>query len=439
MVQNIAKSTITHILLICALLVTIRAISLPFGLDQYGYDYGFYSYAVTHTPLDSPAYFLGQVNDYGNHLFMVLNWLGLPQIQSLEFLFLLFSVLASIVFYFYLKKYSLFATALGSSLLILSIPQTLHYSMFLWKGMYGQLLLLLAFLCLQNSKQILALLPTAFLLITHKTTSIIALSSLGLSYLFEVKKYRWVTLGVVLLFALIFLFALNGYEYIQALFKSDIRDGIFMTIKEYLLYSWYLLPLAGYGIWHSIKSRVELHWLSMLVITSLVIIFQGVFHQRLILFADLSLILFSSLTIHYLKLNYTYKIVVILVIAGVALNNLLVFSKDLSPQITQTEIVEIKNFSKNHQGAFVLALSAQDGPWLLANLSGNIRLAAPGLFEDERSLVQWQNFWIQPKNTSFLNLFPQPLYLYEKSSKVYSEPWECLENVSENFYKYICN
>lgn len=427
-----------QIILVVGLIVTVRFISHPAGNDQYGYDYGFYAYTVQHTPLDSPAYFIGQVNDYGNHLFMILNWLRLPQLESLNILFIVFTALAGVLMFLYLRKYSLLAGCIGAGLMALSIAQTQSYDMFLWKNAYGQVLLLITFLLIQAKNYVWSAFPFALLLITHKTTSLLAIISLSTEFIFLKTKYRlWFLFGM-LAAAGIFLFGLNGYQYIKTLQDSEVRNGIFLSFKEYLSFSWYLLPLAVWGIYQSIKRRKELAWLSLTLLTLFMIFAGTIFHQRMIFFLDLSLIVFSALSIHYLPSKRSLKLVaaaVVIIIASVGLIN---FTKQIQPAITETEIKEIQAFSTYHQGAFVLAINSLDGPWLLANLSGNIRLAAPGQFEDTNSLVQWQMFWQNPTNSKFLSTYPSPLYLYLRSNQSQLSNWQCLNKVSQNFYEYTC-
>ena len=426
-------------ILIFAIIVTIRLFLNPLGMDQYGYDYGFYSYAVQHTPLDSPAYFLGQVNDYGNHLFVILNWLRLPQIPSLQILFLVFHAIAGILLFIYLRKYSLFSAVFGVFLFCFSIAQTQLFTMFLWKGAYGQTLLLIIFLLLQQKKFYWEFIPIALLFITHKTTTVITVLSLVPHYLFVKKtKYGFIIPLLVLCGAGI-IFLLTQHQQISNLLESEVRNGIFLKVSDYIKHSWYLIPFASYGIYRSLKEKTEITWLSILVISVSFIISGTIFYQRIILFTDLALITFSAISISYLKINTPKKIVIVALASIIGLFSLLVFSKNITPQITKSEILEIKKFSEDHQGAFVLATNSQDGPWLLANLGGNIRLGAPGLFEDQNSKVEWQEFWKQPKNKLFLNQFPQPLFLYQKSYITIDEKWECISKLTDNFYLYTCN
>lgn len=438
-------TSISIYILIAIFIVAVMFLTHPLGFNNYGYDYGFYSYAIQHTPLNSIAYLLGQVNDYGNHIFVFINWIRLPQLPTLNFLFLSFFVIAGILFYEQIKKYGTVAVLVGVSLFTLSIAQNQTFTMFLWKAAYGQVLLLLIFLLIQHHKKYFReLLPLVVLFISHKTSTIITLLSLIPYYLFSNLKRKVLIFAGLGVAGLIFIFFLDAGQYIKQLLNSDVQNGLFLTVTDYLKYSWYLIPMASYGVYLSIKSKTNLPWLGLLGASLIFIVFQITFYQRLLAYADLALIFFNVIAIYELKERTKQQTIIGILVIALALLGLVQFSKnDLKPQISETEITEIRDFSDNHQGAFVLSLSAQDATWLLANLGGNVRLASAGLFEDKFSKPVWQNFWVSPKNESFLNSFPQPLYLYERSTIFYPDqqtnPWHCLQKISTHFYKYTCN
>jgi len=438
-------TSLTIYTLIAIFIIAVMFLTHPLGFNNYGYDYGFYSYAIQHTPLNSISYLLGQINDYGNHLFVFINWMRLPQLPTLHFLFISFFAIAGILFYEQIKKYGAVAVLTGVSLFTLSIAQNQTYTMFLWKAAYGQVLLLLIFLLIQRHKKYFwELIPLAVLFITHKTTTIISLLSLIPYYLFSTVKQKVIIIIGLGVAGFIFTFFLNGENHIRQLLNSDVQNGLFLTVTDYLKYSWYLIPLASYGVYLNIKSKTNLPWLGLLTVSLIFIVFQITFYQRLLAYADLALIFFNVIAIYELKEKTKQQTIIGILIIALALFGLIQFYKnDIKPQILESEITEIKSFSDNNQGSFILSLSAQDGPWLLANLGGNVRLASAGLFEDRFSKPVWQNFWANPKNEGFLDSFPQPLYLYQRSTIFYPDqqtrPWQCLKKISPHFYKYTCS
>ncbi len=425
-------------ILICGFVVTIHLAVHPLGFNNYGYDYGFYAYAIQHTPLDSLRYLAGQVNDYGNHLFVFINWLRLPQLPALHILFVTFYALSGVIFYLILRRYGRIAAMTGVILLALSIAQTQSYSMFLWKTAYGQLLLLIMFLLIQNKKAYWELLPFALIIITHKTSAIIATASLIPYYIFGEIKHKTALFVILLSGILVFLFGLNGYHYIQQLLNSNVQNGQFINITDYLRHAWYLIPLSIFSVFSSVRHKNHLQWLGLLVVSLVFILFQLTFFQRIILYMDLALIYFASLSIAQLSVKQKYKFIISGLVIIISLGNFLNYSTNINPLISEEEVTEIQEFTLLNQGAFVVSLSAQDAPWLLANLSGNVRLAAPGLYEDKKSQKEWEEFWMNPTNQTFFAEYPKPLFVYQRSSRFYPTGWECLNKVSEHFYKYSC-
>lgn len=432
-------------LLLGILLVAVRLATHPLGLNNYGYDYGFYSYAVQHTDLNSPLYFLGQVNDYGNHLHVILNIIRLPQIQSLEILFFVFQFLSVALIFLYIRKKSYWAGALAGLWFTFSVAQTQVHTMFLWKTSYGVLLLILAFLFLEYKKYYHAAISSLLLIITHKTTllaggiSTLIYSLIG-NLVYKPRNWR-PAIGAIVSLAVV-VYILGGWGDYQILKSSQTRDGIFMEIKTYLMFSWYLLPLAGYYLYDSIKQKRVTLWISLAVTAIIWLVLGLPFSQRMIVYLDISLIVLAGLGAANLfqRVKKPYlKSGLFVVILFVSVLQYPIWAGRIKPQITEAQIEEIKNFSIQNQGAFVLSLGAKDAPWLLANLSGNVRLGAPGLFEDFQTEYQWKNMWLNPENEKFYRAFPRPLFIYQRDRIIYRQPWRCLEKYSEHFYRYICN
>ncbi len=430
---------------IAIVILAFRLISTGnYPVELFGYDFGFYSYTVQHTPLDSPSYFLGQLHDYGNHLFVILNWVRLPQLPSLIFLYYFFQACSGALLWLILRRHSKLAGWIGLLLFADSIAQTQMHTMFLWKAAYGQTLLLTAFYFLENKQWRLAIIPSAILLITHKTTSAIYLVTAAIYSLINIrsqKKYSQAILGAILILILVYISHV-GWGNLQTTFWSDINpsvsSGIFLDWLTYLKYAWLLLPFAAYGIFIEFKKERSQLWLILLGVSLLWIIAALPFYNRILQYADLALIYFAAYGAVTLPWPKNKKIIAIILLCAISVIQFCLFKNTLAPQITPIQAQEIRQFAKTHQGAFVVAVNAQDAPWLLAYLHGNVRLAAPGLFEDRHSYEEWESFWQNPE-TEFLNSFPAPLYIYQTPQATYPQLDKCLEQVSPNFFKYSCN
>lgn len=438
------------ITLIGVLVLGVRfAVTYPYPIEFFGYDFGFYSYAVQHTHLSSLLYFLGLRTEYGTHLFVILNWLRLPQVPTLIFLYYTFQISSGIVLWFILRRHSKAAAWLGVIFFALSISQTKMHSMFLWKAAYGQLLMLLIIYLLDIKKWYLASISSILLLIAHKTTIII----FGLSFITssliqyqnkKIIKYSFVFAVILICASMVWNF--SNPNYFQSLFSSteaSIEHGIFLSIKNYFTYSWLILLLAIFGIYKYRKDPNSIIWLSILGVSIFWIIAKLPFYNRILQYADLAIIYFAATGTTSIKsawLNTTAKkITTLCLIVIITLLQLINFKHTIEPLISQVEVNEIGEFANEHPGAFLLSINSTDAPWLLAYLHGNIRLAAPGLYENLHTIEQWKRFWQNPTNQDFLNSYPDPLYIYDRSGPQITGNEKCFERISPNIIKNLCH
>ncbi len=101
------------------------------------------------------------------------------------------------------------------------------------------------------------------------------------------------------------------------------------------------------------------------------------------------------------------------------------------PYISATEIAEIKTF--NPPPGFILAISADDAPWLDA-YAQNQRLGAPGLLEDPHTYQEWLSFWQGQNQRQFIAHYPRPLYFYQRSWHLPNlDVGKCLMPLTQNF------
>ncbi len=436
-------SVLSFIILIFRLLIP------EFPLEWYGYDFGFYSFAIQHTPLNSFSYLLGISHDYGNHLFVIINWLRLPQLPMLWILYYAFHVGSGIILWLILKRKSQLAGFVGVILFSASIAQYQLHTMFLWKAAYGQLLLLAAFYLLENNRWRLAVIPSVLLFITHKTTSVVYFILLTLYALITFRSQKKILISIAI--SLIILIAaflqtyglLRLYKDFFAPINSAVAQGIFISTYTYLQYAWMLIAFAGGGLLLAYTNKrtdqQTTLWTILLFITLFWVVAKLPFSNRIIQYLDLALIFFAASSVTGFNEKWQ-KMIAAIILCLTVIVQLYFFQKPISPLISGTEVMEIQKFTKSNQGAFVLATDAQDGPWLLAYLGGNIRLAGPGLFEDVLTYGEWNMLWNEDTDSQkLLSKFPQPLYIYERAGAFTPALESCLESVSDNFYRYTCN
>jgi hypothetical protein len=221
-----------------------------------------------------------------------------------------------------------------------------------------------------------------------------------------------------------------------------VQNGLFLPGINPLSLIWPVMLFALPGLYFYFKNKLHPLPIFFLAVSTFWILFSLPFYRRIYIYLDLSLIIFAgyffSIFTTKISAHKNYK----LFLSGIILSlvSLFVwqinFSLQKEPLISAAEVMEIKQFNQ-HPG-FILALSANDAPWLLA-YAGNYRLGAPGLLEDPQTFTDWQNFWHGLNQSEFLKRYPRPLYFYQRSWQILDFPPNCLKNISENFSVYTCN
>ncbi|MBI5530787.1 MAG: EpsG family protein [Candidatus Doudnabacteria bacterium] len=440
---KISTPPLAYLLFALVPLLIIRLVLLAKGpVGLFGYDYGFYLFAATHlNPLSASGWLVALWGGYSNPLFYAAKLFFIPPNILINEFYLFFSPLLALSFYWLFgnnKKSALFAVLLCAGSLI----QTESYSMFLWKSWAAMPFLLLAIKFYQEKKWNGLIFSALAVALTHRTTLIVLLLSLAASYLTEQildKKYRKITLplaaGLALTLAVIFIPHLKSVvgELLQN--KNDsVRTGLFLDGQNLFLLFWPYLLLALPGIYLSFKKRGSLTATVFSLVCLAWFLLKLPFYRRFLIYLDLSLIYYGAYFLGQIDYKHWGKKL------GIALVLLFLFYLNFQftaakqPLISRAEIEEIKNF--NQPGAFILATSADDAPWLLG-FSNNARLGAPGLLEDPNSYEDWQNFWQGQNEIQFISHYPRPLFFYQRSYRLQSQfLQQCLIPVSENFFRY---
>ncbi len=420
---------------------------LPFikhPLATYGYDYGFYRYALVHADkLNSFTLFGSPLGGYGNPFFYVFYHLRIPPDAALFGMILLVSIACGFMLYLLLpnKRASIAAVLLFS----LSIAQSQAYTMFLLKSLIGLFLILATFAVIAHKKYwwLLLTIPSIFLI--HRTTAVIAGLTLGiyLMYILILKKY-YTRLAIFLLGAAGVLFL--GKDYIIAkagwlIYNPNIlvREGIFFQGPKALLYELPMLILGLCGLWIYLKKKPHALFIIYFLITCAWFLLRLPFYNRILLYLDLSLIIFGAYAIAelYEKVRLRTAIAISLGLVILLGLNTGIFLFKKSPLITVEELREIETVTHGQTDAIILANSATDAPWLLG-YGSTVRLAAPGLFEDHHTYEQWRDFWEGRDQQNFINDYPRPLLIYQRSFVVGGSLVACLEPISPNFSRLHC-
>lgn len=431
------------LLLAISVLILIRVLPLlkaPFA--SFGYDYGFYLYAASHAAKLSWNDFLTAFwGGFNSILFYLGHWLHLPPVILLHELYFILAVIFGISCYAYLKNKNPQAAIFACLLAAFSLVQSEAYLMFLWKNVVALPFLVLSFKFLEEKKYRSLALCTGAILLTHRTTAIVYLISVGIYIFFlQIKQKKWrIIIGELLMAAAAVIAWTQFYHFIaeNLLYNKNafVREGLFLNSYNIIALWWPMLLLAVPGAVLFIKHKQK-HLLPIFTaVTLLWIILQLPFYRRMLIYLDVAVILYAAYflgSINYKPLARKLALAIVLIFLGFQAASF-IFSHEVL--ITPAEINEIKNF--NQPAGFVLAPSANDAAALLGFLR-NQRLGSAGLFEDPHTYQEWRDFWQGKNREQFLAAYPRPLYFYQRSYRAPSQTQNCLAPLSENFSLYTC-
>lgn len=448
MLKRLLQNTPETALLLLALipLCVVRILpSLHQQLETLGYDFGFYRYAALHPTLTSGSLLTGIRGGYSHILFYFFHALHIPPDSGLVASLYIATIALGVALFYLLRPHSRVAALCCCLLLACSGIQGQAYSMFLWKTVLALPLVIIGLWAVERKKYVALAGVILALLLTHRTSLFILLltiSAYGALYMVQQKRWRLLGLSALALSLGAGLFHSTANQLWHTLFNpsnSSVTEGIF-PIGTYIAVTLVpIIALAAYGYKLLLKQgQLQI----LLVFTSLCaawILLRLPFFHRIYIYLDLGLLLLSSvgLVACWTKLkNNTIKGAFI--ILGVTLFSINIYTvTQTGPLILKSELQEMSSFSPPEPAPFVLAVSADDGPWLLGYLHG-ARLAAPGLFEDTHTEDAWQQFWAGQDPQTFLNSFPKPLYVYDRSYKLLDSTTHCLTKISNNFSKFAC-
>lgn len=443
------KNYLPQLLLALTALIIIRLLPIfKAPLSNYGYDFGFYAYAASHAwqyslkNLFTSALWGG----YNSPLFLLGHWLGIPSTILVNELYFLASLALGLAIYFWMKLKSPLAGILAALLVGASTVQTAGYLMFLWKNILALPLLILGFKFLEQKKYWHLAACALGMLLLHRTTAIIFFLTLMVYGVFELikqKKFRLLAgliIGAVILAGLAF-YGFGIKSIINNLLdnhNSYVTSGLFLEGQNLWQVGWPFILMAVPGAYLYLKNRRHPILPLFTAVLLIWIIFQFPFYRRMLLYLDVCLLAFGAYFLS--QVNYSRRLMRLAV--GVVIAVLFIRSANYalsqSPIISAQEVSEIKNF--NQPPGFVLAVSADDAPWLLA-YAQNQRLGAPGLLEDPQSYRDWLQFWAGQNQRQFLSKYPRPLYFYQRSWRLPPTILtKCLIPISANFsaVDYAC-
>lgn len=297
--------------------------------------------------------------------------------------------------------------------------------------------------------------------LTHRTTSFVAIATLLIYFfcVFAKNRYKINSYQARFLLAMAFISFLATWMNFTAIkmlfneissgFSADlfaVREGMFINIPQYFIFSFPILPFAAIGFVEKIKKREFDIIFAFAIFCVLWILLQLIFYKRIIIFLDLALILLSIPAFGdiFSRAKTASILLLIAPIVAAAVISFRISFADL-PSISKRDFENIQNLANLPQGT-VLAISSAEAPWIYGWTSHSI--IAPGLFENQWPYKDWDEFWNQEnpewfqrkKELMALNIKDnKPLYIFTGAYvNLPALPEECLEKINEMAWEWVC-
>lgn len=219
--------------------------------------------------------------------------------------------------------------------------------------------------------------------------------------------------------------------------NQAVYEGIFLYGQNYVWLAWPVLAAGALGAYGYIKRREHSLPIVFLTVSTLWVVLHLPFYNRMLLYVDAAFILFAAQWFAELTAARTRRaaLAAVLLLCTAYLGVSCALHK--TPLIAGSELddIAVRQFPP---GSFVVALSADDAPWLLGYLPAGVRLAAPGLFEDRHTYGQWSALWAGQAGSEFFSSYPRPLFLYSRSYAVPEPLVSCTKKQDGNFSEFAC-
>jgi hypothetical protein len=392
-----------------------------------------------------------------------------------KWLFIFFNALLGVSIYFFTKEYfNEKAGIIASLFYAVSAVQFKVFAFLYYKNIIALSLMLWSLYFLKKESPKGFIIFSALTGMMHLPTFFI----FGLAYIAftacNYKHWKVNVLNGVLILALT-LVSYTGFfrEAVMPLIKPVAESfvepgnapGTFISFFTYQFSTLAYLPFAILGFFHLVKKKSGTEKINFryaqkpkhapgfspwafdmlflwALINTVIVYFKFFFFNRFIIHLDIALIILASfgfcVLIESKKRLGMIVLALMLFSAGFVTFN---EARNAKPWINQEQLELIKQLNKTEENAFVMALSSEYSPFVLA-YSGR-KTIAPGLFdEDKWNLEKWHRFWkTKDKNeTIFLfSVYEKPIYLFAGSKNFENPCFEkYLEKGNSKIYKYAC-
>lgn len=423
-------------------------------MSSMGYDTGFYL-ATLKAIGKFPNILPPHITDRGLleatvPFFKLLNLISLnSEIMLFSSMIVINIILAGILYLYCKEEYSKKSALIALILYSLSIIQYEIYWHFLFRTMLALLFLLVSFWLIKK-KTLLFLIPAVFIILIHKSTPFIFFLTIIIYLIVKKEKKSLLITSLIIIVGMLYAINMVGVkislDVIRNNFLNDthmIREGNFINISEYILFSWWYLIFAIWQVYQQIKTRKINLPLLLFIVSGILIVFKFIFYRRLSIYLDLAAIILAGQAIgHLLELHFnkhkTKAITVILVILSLITFQHIYHKASL---IDKEEFETIKNIQNlTEPETYLINLNPQYSPWLEG---WSERWAvSPGILRDRWQLQDWEIIWENNDlnyQMKLFNEYDKPLYLYVGSLVNFSPNEKCFEKINNYLFEYVCD
>lgn len=416
------KSTVIGASFVSVLYVMSRVVwYVRDGALGFGYDTGIYRHIITgywdKRGQGLPAFGF-------THLTNALHSVGFSTDLILIGGYVASSLLLAGALYAFLKNtVNRRAALVGVFILTVSLTQIELYHWFYYRNLLAAALVLLAFA--YRSRIVVGGICLGLVGIIHPLSLVPAGLALVASTSWD-KKSVWQTAKVVFLTALISL-GFNWAEwfrYLEPLWQyrglataaaasAPEFSGQFITVHQWLVWSWPYLIFAIPGIWLTRRSAASVWCLALF--SAVGIVFQVLFYRRLIVWLDLAAIGGAAITIEHWWQQWRAARYVVSAAAVVSLVWAGQFTWRYQPAMTDIDWLALQQLNTLPPQSLIMTITSQYAPWLYGYT--NQRIIAPGMLDENIwNQTQWEVFWTtrdSGERSRLLSHYPaSPIYIF---------------------------
>lgn len=358
-----------------------------------------------------------------------------------------FALLPVVVFFFLKPTLGIRGSVIAAAFTILSSVSYNAFWYMLFKNALALDLMILAFIAFERRFVIGTLLLGVLIALSHTTSAIIFLSTLGVLFIIGSGRRKEILIHAAVTLAA---FALVNGSAVREV-RVALPTALFIEWSQYLWFSlpFFLLMAAGWKCVHHAKFPVTL--IAFAVASISFPLFHLPFYERIFVFSDVAAAMLAAYAASYLlsRLDFSeinariyFPGAVLCVASGLLLGTMYDQVRSLGPLVPHEQIKKIEAAGLTLPADAYVLTSANEAPWYEGWTSAHI--IAPGLLRDRHNLEDWEALWSATSTDmriGFLASFPQPLYISTTANieHLIGNPPACVHLVAPDVYLDECN